>query len=332
MRSGERLSLGLGIRVILDSPSSWAASSGLERAMSGLQEGLGFTEAMRNSGLELPVEAWSMLEAGESTGRLGEAMVEIGQFLKMRSQRRREFVGQLWYPALVLFIGFLVMGLILLWVVPQMRGLSESMGQGEDLPWLTDHIGLLYGGVFLLGLVAVAGILSGGFLWRGSRLRWIQCATAGETIMRHMPLLGPMRRVRREARILRQLGTLVAGGVTLPQALATSMAMAPDLWERAQLETFRKRLLMGSGFEEGLDAFPLVGEESRPLLKVGQEGGQLDRYLLQLADDLDEEVTQRLSRCIRFLEPGMLLILSIAIGGLILAYLLPMVRMLEQLA
>jgi type IV pilus assembly protein PilC len=110
------------------------------------------------------------------------------------------------------------------------------------------------------------------------------------------------------------------------------MAMAPDLWERAQLETFRKRLLMGSGFEEGLDAFPLVGEESRPLLKVGQEGGQLDRYLLQLADDLDEEVTQRLSRCIRFLEPGMLLILSIAIGGLILAYLLPMVRMLEQLA
>jgi type IV pilus assembly protein PilC len=109
-------------------------------------------------------------------------------------------------------------------------------------------------------------------------------------------------------------------------------AAAPDLWEKHQLLEFRTRLIMGAGFREGLEAFPLVQPGSRALLLTGQECGRLDHYLLQVAGDLNGQASRRLSLWVRFLEPAMLLVLSLAIGGLILAYLLPMVAMLEQLA
>ena len=206
------------------------------------------------------------------------------------------------------------------------------MGMGEELPWLTEHIGILYMAAFGMGATGLSGTvvlgISGNLLARRSP----SAARIREQCQIHIPLLGWLRQCRREARITRQLGTLLEAGLTLPRALELSAASAPDLWERAQLEDFRTRLLMGSGFEEAIEAFPIVHELNRPLLQAGQDAGRLDNYLLQVAGDLDEQVRERLSIAIRFLEPAMLLILSMAIGGLVLAYLLPMIRMLEQLA
>ena len=73
----------------------------------------------------------------------------------MLFRSRRAFLGQLWYPVMVGTVGFGVMLVILFWVVPQMREMSESMGLGERLPWLTEHIGPLYTGLFLTGLLTL---------------------------------------------------------------------------------------------------------------------------------------------------------------------------------
>ena len=305
---------------------------GMEQVMEGLQSGLGLTEAMREAGLSLPPEAWSLLEAGEATGRLGETMIETGHFLRQQGKRRHDFLGQLWYPALVTSTGLVVMGIILFWVVPQMRDISQSMGMGEELPWLTENIGLLYSVAFaamtlslsLLGLLAL--------LWSTLRKKTGRVALIGEIVLNWTPLYGTFRRMRRQARLSRQLGILVKGAVTLPRALSMAAKASPDFWERSKLEEFRTRLVMGAGFDEALEACPLFEADSHALLKAGQESGRLDHYLIQDADDLESRSARALSLVIRFLEPVMLLVLSVAIGGLILAYLLPMVGMLERLA
>ena len=287
---------------------------------------------MREAGLRLPAEAWSVFESGEYTGRLGEAMVDIGEFLRERQRRRSELMGQLWYPGLVLLTGFLVMSLILFWVVPQMRGVSQSMGQGQDLPWLTENIGRLYGSIFGLLIVFILGLSGLVTAFRYLARRSSRSADSCERLYRCLPGLGWLRRNGREARITRQVGTLLRGGVTLPRALDLAAGLAPDLWEQRQLLEFRTRLLMGAGFNDALGEFQIVHAESRLLLMAGQESGQLDHYMERIAHDLDERISRTMGEWIRFLEPAMLLFLSIAVGGLILAYLLPMVRMLERLA
>jgi len=297
-----------------------------------IAEGNGMVAAMRLAGIRIPAEAWSLLESGEHTGRLGEAMTEVGQHLRDHQRRRRELAGQLWYPALVVATGLGVMLVILLWVVPELREVSLSMGQGGQLPWLTEHIGRVYGCLF-------AGLFGGGLLALAAGLllirlgqRYRNWSLLGERLFGTVPGLAPVRQARREARIFRQLGILLTGGVTLPRALEMTGLGCSSLWEKGQLDDFRRRLLMGTGFADCLEACGLISVDNRPLLLVGQESGRLDHYFQQLAVDLEERVSWRLRQGIRLLEPLFLLGLTIAIGGLILAYLLPMVRMLEQLA
>jgi len=335
IRSGERLCLGLDIRLVLDGEGAGIperAAIGLFVTREWIQEGFGLVDSLRRAGLVIPEEAWCLLESGERTGRLGEAMGEVGNFIRQSESARREFISQIWYPVIVLLTGFLVMGLILFWVVPQMQEISRSMGQEGELPWLTEHIGVLYGSIFTsIIALAILGILAwsiSGYLGKTS-LKW---ATFREKAAALIPFWGSFRKSRREARILRQVGTLLHGGVTLPSALEVAARHSKDRFEEAALEDFRKRLLMGASFEDSLRVLPLVRKWNQPILVTGQESGRLDYYLLQAATDLDKEVSWQLKQLMRAMEPSIILVLAVFIAGLVLAYILPTIRMMEQLA
>ena len=333
MRSGERICLGLDLRLTLEEPQGRGHQrAGLRRVLGGLQEGLGVVMALRRSGLALPPEAWCLLEAGEQTGGLGEAWLAVGTLLRDQERHRRELHGQLWYPALVSLVGAGVMCVLLVWFIPQLRQVAADMGGQASMPWITEHIGLLYG--------AVLGFLSGAILLTLSALVLLRqfgrtrpaCSAFLESVLSALPLAGRIRREVREARLFRQMGTLLRGGIPLPAAVLTTSSASSSAWEREQLAIFRQRLLMGAPVAECIHGCRLFSQASRSLLVAGQESGQLDVYLLRLAEEDETLAAWRLQQAVRLLEPALLLGLSIAVGGLILAYLLPMVRLLEQLA
>lgn len=325
--------LGLELEKIIETAgcaSGRREQAGLEAVLQRLHEGRGMVDAMRDAFLCLPVEAWSLLQAGEHSGKFGEAMRDVGGLLRKREARRRAFLGQMWYPFMVGLVGFGVMGIILFWVVPQMRELSGSMGLGEDLPWLTEHIGFLYGGllagaVSLLAL-AVAGLLLFQFAGRRSA-KW---GCLGERLLGRIPVVGPAIRRAREARLLRQLATLLQAGTSVPAALEMAAAGSPSRWVKGELMQFRSSLLMGMGFSASLRACSLFDREGIPLLEVGQESGKIESFMEGLAGSREEEASWAVTQITRLVEPVFLLVLSGAIGGMVLAYLLPMVRLLEQ--
>jgi general secretion pathway protein F len=333
LRVGERLMLGLDLLAVLGDAGclrAGAERAGVARLAAGLRAGEAVVASLRSSGVRLPLEAWSLLEAGEHTGRLGESMAAVGELLRARQLRRREMSGQLWYPALVSFAGLAVMGLILFWVVPEMRDMSQSMGLGGELPWLTEHIGRLYGAL-LGGAVGMVVLTAAGLaLLRQLGRRSERWGRVEETLLGRLPVVGPLRARVREARLLRQLGTLLRSGTTLLRALELIEQGIPGRWEAGELEQFRQRLLSGAGFDAALAPCRLIDPEHLPLLQLGQEGGRLDTYLERIAEDLERQVRWQTAQAMRLLEPVFLLGLSGAIGGLILAYLLPMVRLLEQ--
>jgi type II secretory pathway component PulF len=318
------------VLVVDERESSQPVREGMGEVGTLLQKGSGLVDAMRGSAMDLPVEAWCLLQAGEHTGKFGEAMRDVGEFLRERQSRRKAFAGQLWYPAMVGGVGIGVMGIILLWVVPRMREMSGSMGLGERLPWLTEHIGLLYGVLFALGVGSIGTVISGILLLRYLGRRSVKWGRWEERILSRLPTLGIARRRTREARLLKQVSTLLRSGTTVPKALAMAAEGCPSQWEKAELERFRAALLMGMGFSPSLRACPLFDVESVPLLEAGQESGRLETYMERIARSREEEAGWKISQATRFIEPLFLLTLSGAIGGLVLAYLLPMVRLLEQ--
>jgi type II secretory pathway component PulF len=303
--------------------------AGLERLRVGLREGLGLVEAMQGSGMMLPLEGWGYLLAGEQTGRSGEAFCAVAGLLEEREKRRRERIGQLWYPVLLLLIGALVLGLLLLWVIPALRELNQDMGNGGELPWLTQHLGTLYmsllGGMVIGGLLGLAG-------WRtmesGSR-RSIKWGERREWVMRRLPGMGTVWRSAREARLLGQLGPLLRSGHAIPRALELVASGLPSKWEAAALMAFRSHLLHGASFMEGFCSCALFSHDSRALISLGEESGRLDDFMDKRARELRESVRwwgQQLSRAT---EPMLLMGLALAVGGMLVAYLLPMLHLME---
>lgn len=318
------------VLVVDASESSRPVRDGMANFHELLRAGSGLVDAMRDSAMELPVEAWCLLQAGEHTGRFGEALRDVAEFLRERESRRKAFLGQLWYPAMVGSVGVGVMAVILFWVVPRMRELSGSMGLGERLPWLTEHIGALYGAVFALACGSIGVALAGFLVLRLLGRRALKWGRWEERILSRLPLFGSARQRTREARLLKQLGTLLQSGTTVPRALAMAAESSPSQWEKAELERFRASLIMGMGFSYSLRACPMFDPDSVPLLEAGQESGRLEIYMERLARSREEEAGWKISQATRFIEPLFLFTLSGAIGGLVLAYLLPMVRLLEQ--
>ena len=333
LRTGERICLGLDLRgTLAGAEGPKRDQEGFARILAGLRQGSGIVQALRLSGMRLPVEAWSLLEAGEQTGGMGEAWLAVGALLRQREQHQRELTGQLWYPGLVILMGVGVMGILLLWFIPQLKMIAEGLGNGAALPWITRYAGPLYGGLmgaFLLSLV-LTGILS--IVIRKAGRTSMLCASLAELFKSRLPIVGRIHQVGREGRFLRQLGTLLRGGVALPSALQNMAGSCPSAWERAELEQFRQRLLMGAPVAEGLANCRLLKPATCMLLVAGQEAGRLDQYLIRLAEEDEALAAWRLQQAVRLLEPALLLGLSAAVGGLVLAYLLPMVRLLEQLA
>lgn len=333
IRSGERLNLGLGLEAVLSTKTGVrrpADRRGLEAVSVELRSGKRLVEAMRSCGLHLPVEGWCLLEAGERSGRLGDALRGVGDFLRVRREHRRECIGQFWYPAMVGVTGSGVMCLILFWVLPQMRRMTAAMGLGRRLPWLTENIGTLYAAVFG-GLAFLVLLVAGTAACLGlSGRRSVRASRLAEVLFSHAPLIGSSRALAREARILKQLGTLLRGGTTLPRSLEMVAANSPGAWEAQQVLQLRSFLVLGTAFAEALRACPLFQPETVDLLEAGQESGRLEDYMERIAGELETALQWRVRQMTRILEPGFLFLLSGAVGGLILAYLLPMIRMLEQ--
>ena len=334
-QSGERLKIGLDLRRLMAGNSQREPARvqrGLARCLFSVEAGDGIVDAMKHSGMDLPVEAWCLLQAGERTGRLGESICDVGELLKRSARIKKEIIGQAWYPGFVVLVGSMVMAIMLLWVVPQMSEISSSMGGGGKVPWITQNIGKLYGSIFAgaAALLLVASITWN--LLRKTAARSLKWARLHEDLCCSIPLYSRLRRLAREARILRQVGTLLRGGITFPDALKMAADNSPDAYEAYQLIEFRKRQLMGISFEQGLNHFPLIERGNHALLVTGQETGRLDDISLSIAGDVELELSLLLKQLLKLIEPVTIITLAGLVAGLILAFMLPTVSMLEQLA
>lgn len=332
IRAGERLQLGLGLGGVLEGPEGASVGrihDGLGRLREELRYGLGMVEAMRASGLELPLEGWCFLQAGEQTGRMGEAFCAVSGLLEARGRFRRELAGQLWYPVLLGGIASLVLALLILWVMPQLRDLQEKLGQGPELPWISAHLGTIYGGVFggFTAIVMVAVVA-----WRGLEMGARRSSAWGcrrERILRCIPGLWRVAHAAREARLLGQMGPLLSSGYAFPKVLELVASGLPSQWEKAVLMTFRSHLLHGAPLMEGFRSCPLFSDGSHSLFALGEESGRLDAFMEKRGVELREAVRWWMQQLSRACEPLILAVLALAVGGMLLAYLLPMLHMLE---
>ena len=271
----------------------------------------------------------SMVRAGEAGGALGVVLERVADYMESAVSLSNKVTSIMVYPAVMLGFSALVVAVLVTFVLPQITGLLESLGQ--ELPWYTR---------FIIALSDVMreywwAILGGGAAFIAA-FRSIIATERGraayDRAILKTPILGRITRVVAIARFSRTLGTLLNSGVGIVQALDISRHVAKNQVIGEAIVQARRSVLEGATLAAPLRASGQFPPMVLTMIEVGERGGEVDTMLMRVADTYDEQVENSITRLTSLLEPLLILLMVGIVLVIILATLLPLLDITSSMA
>ena len=262
----------------------------------------------------------SMVEVGETTGRLDESLTQLAVYLDKQAQLRAKIFSGLAYPAMLLAVALIVLVFLLIWVVPLFSGLFQDMG--ESLPWLTQVVIDLAEGVrdhFFL-LAAFGGSLVMGIRWF---LKNPKSRQAIDGWLLGVPLFGSVIQKAATVRFSRTLGFLVRRGVPLLSALGVAGTVTGNKIFEQSIKLAAIAIQNGRPLSETLRAGQIFPTMVPQMIKVGESTGSMDVMLEKIADLFEQEVDRTVATLTSVLEPFIILVVGCGIALVVVAMYLP---------
>lgn len=324
--------IGSGVPLLraLDSLIKSTVSASLKELLkeirASISEGKTLTESMRQYPEVFPTLHTAMIQAGERAAFLEEVLRSLAGFLERFEELRSKVMGALIYPALLSALGATVMVLALIFFVPKFEPLLANAKKPlpTELMFAASKIMRSHWYVVILG---GAGLVA--LVW--ANLKSEKAKRAMEKWRLKIPVVGTAFRLLAITRFCRILGTMLANGVPLLQALkiskdATGSAILGDrIAEAADAVRDGKRL--SEPLAEG-DFFP---EQILAMISVAEESNKLDKVLVQIADTVERRTNRQVDQAVRLIEPAILCLVAAGIGFLALGLLLPIFTMASSL-
>lgn len=290
----------------------------LREIRGSIADGKTLTDSLREFPETFPLLHTAMIQAGERAAFLEDVLRGLSEFVERIDDLRSKVLGALIYPALLTLLGVSIMIGALVFFVPKFEPLLANAKK----PLPTEVIfGMSkavrsYWYVLALGAVGGAGLLWSSFRNDASR-RWM------ERVRLKVPVAGGAMQMLAITRFCRILGTMLANGVPLLQALkiskdATGSTLMADLIADATESVRDGKTLSGPLAAGGL--FP---DQVLAMITVAEESNKLDKVLLQIADTVERRTNRQVDQAVKLIEPAILCLVAACIGFLALGLLLP---------
>lgn len=299
------------------SPDFRAALQGLRTAIRG---GASISEAMAQHPSYFPEVYRASLHAGEQTGNLVEVLQRYIGYLKLLISVREKVTKALSYPAFLVVVGVGVVGFLMAYVMPTF---AEIYQQGQSaLPLPTQ--------LLLSTVSAVQEALPALMLGTGALVvlvnRWIKTAGGrawADRFTLRLPILGDILLKNQIIRLARTLGTMLAGGIPLLSALQITRGALTNTVLADALGRAIDRLRDGASLADALRSERFLPPLSLEMLEVGETTGSLETMLQDIAEFHEGEMDLRLSQITTWIEPVLLLVMGILVGGVVIIMYLP---------
>lgn len=273
----------------------------------------------------------NMVAAGEVGGVLDVVLSRLADFMEKAQRLKAKIKGAMVYPVVVMVAAFgIVMGLMI-GVIPKFSLVLKEMTSGE-LPGLTrglmaasNWIAFRYGWAVLITIPFIIV-----FAFRLVR----QFPTGRlilDTMNTKMPVIGKLVYKTAVARWTRTLGTLISAGVPILEAINITAETSGNEVYSAMLRKVHNAIRQGDTFANPLKQSRTVDGLVVNMVDVGEETGDMDKMLVKIANNFDEEVDVLVGSLMSLLEPIMIFVLGITVGTIVLAIFLPMVRIITGL-
>jgi type IV pilus assembly protein PilC len=268
----------------------------------------------------------NMVAAGEAGGILDTILLRLAVFLEKNDALVRKIKGAMVYPGVIMSVAAGAVTILLLFVIPTFQQMFAAAGVPLPLPTrivigLSSFLGAYW---WLLG----AGLIALAFL-----IRYTYSTGPGrlgiDKFMLQVPIVGDLQRKAAVARFTRTLGTLVSSGVSILEGLEITAKTAGNRVIHDAVMGSRASIAGGDTIAGPLKESGVFPPMVVQMINVGEQTGGLDEMLTKIADFYDEEVDAAVSALLAAMEPIMIVVLGVVVGGMIVAMYLPIFDMIN---
>ena len=267
----------------------------------------------------------NLVAAGEHAGVLEDILNKVAIYLEKTEALKSRVRSALFYPTAVIVVAFIITSILLVYVIPQFEDLFK--GFGADLPaltlmvialskWFQGNWYFLVGGI-VLGIV---GLLQ-------ARRRSRRVAEFLDRLLLRLPVIGDILHKSAVARFARTLSTMFAAGTPLVEAMVSVAGATGNIVYQDAVMKMRDEVATGTQLQATMRQAALFPGMVVQMVAIGEESGSLDTMLGKVADWYEQEVDDAVASLTSLLEPIIMVVLGLVIGGLVVAMYLPIFKM-----
>jgi general secretion pathway protein F/type IV pilus assembly protein PilC len=328
LRSG--VPLLRSIKVIRQQTSNARLQEVLDDVYHRVEDGATLGEAMARYPRVFSEMAINMVRAGGEGGFLEDALDRVATFTEEAEDLKSRTLGALAYPFFLATVGTLVVVGLVVFFVPQFAEMFSGLRERGELPLLTEWL-LWLSDSFLYYFIPLVIVAIFGGVYIHLQLQTEPGKRWRDYFKLRIPMLGPIFTSLAVARFCRVLGTLLTNGVPILKSLQISSAAAGNRILAEAIAGASENISSGQSLAAPLarcDQFPPTVVE---MISVAEESNTLDQVLIEIADGLERRTVRRLDLVVRLLEPMMLLVLAALVLCVVIALLMPVMKMSSML-
>ena len=267
----------------------------------------------------------NLVEAGEQAGALETLLDKVATYKEKSEALKKKVKKALFYPAAVLVVAFIVTIVLLIFVIPEFQTLFN--GFGANLPAFTQFVINLselvqHDGIFL---AIVAGAIVYTFFYFKKRSRKMREVL--DRITLKIPIIGPIVNKAAIARYARTLSTMFAAGVPLVEALESVAGACGNIVYENAVMKMKDEVATGQRLQRAMEARGIFPNMVVQMIAVGEESGSLDTMSAKVATFFEAEVDNAVDAMSSLMEPLIMVVLGVLVGGLVIAMYLPIFKM-----
>ena len=283
------------------------------------------TDAMRKHPYYFDDLYCNLVEAGEQAGILESLLHKIALYKEKVEAIKGKIKKALFYPAAVVVVAFIITTILMIFVIPQFEDLFK--GFGADLPAMTKVV-IEISRIFQAWWWAIFGGIGGviyGLMEAKRRSRKVNQAI--DRMLLKLPILGEIVTKATVARFARTLSTMFAAGVPLVEGMTTVAGASGNIVYEEAILKIRDNVASGLSLQASMRQTGLFSNMVVQMVSIGEEAGSLDAMLGKVADFYEQEVDDAVDGLSSLLEPIIMAVLGVIIGGLVVAMYLPIFKM-----
>ena len=311
----------------------------LQGVVEEVEGGSSLSDAMAKHPRAFDTLYTKMVAAGEIGGVLDVILQRLAEFMEKAERLKRKVKSALIYPAMVIIVAVLIVTGIMYFIIPRFQEIFADFG--VELPALT------------VMLVNVSSWVAGNYPTEGAMMmpgavyivfgvplvlvlfKLMRKTGPGkalvDTLVLYVPVVGQLVRKTTVARFTRTLGTLVAAGVPILEAITITKETSGNYVFEKALGKVHDSIREGETFAEPLRDAKVCDSLVVNMIDVGEETGDLDTMLMKIADNYDEEVDTAVGGLVALIEPLLVVFLGGIVGTIVVAMFLPLVAMIQSL-